>query len=107
MSVLVRKHNDGRLPSELFDSALLELRDEIIDNENLSLTSVDDQLIFSSQGLIVQHNINATDIDEFLNLSHQVCFSNGRFSPHTSRKTNTSSYSFPHTSPGQTPPGTC
>lgn len=61
MSVLVRKFNDGRLPSELFTSALLELKDEIIDNEVLSLTSVEDQLIFSSQRLIIQHNINATD----------------------------------------------
>jgi predicted nucleic acid-binding protein len=61
VAVLVRKHNDGRLPSELFASALLELNDEIIDNEVLSLTTVDDQLIFSSQQLIVQHNINATD----------------------------------------------
>jgi predicted nucleic acid-binding protein len=46
VAVLVRKHNDGRLPSELFASALLELNDEIIDNEVLSLTIVDVQIIF-------------------------------------------------------------
>lgn len=61
ISVLVRKRNDGRLPTKLFQQALLEVGEEIINNEAFSFSSVDDQLIFSSQKLIVQHNINATD----------------------------------------------
>lgn len=61
ISVLVRKQNDGRLPTKLFEQALLEVGDEIINNETFSFSSVDDPLIFSSQKLIVQHNINATD----------------------------------------------
>ncbi len=61
ISVLVRKQNDGRLSTELFHQALLEVGNEIINNEMLSFSSVDDQLIFSSQRLIVRHKINATD----------------------------------------------
>ena len=61
ISVLVRKQNDGRLPAKLFHQTLLEIGDEIINNEAFSFSSVDDQLIFSSQKLIVLHNINATD----------------------------------------------
>lgn len=61
ISVLVRKQNDGRLSTKLFQQCLLEVGNEIINNETFSFSTVDDQLIFSSQRLIVQYNINATD----------------------------------------------
>lgn len=61
VSVLVRKHNDGRLPSQLFEQAMLELKQEIIENEDFGITAIDNTLIITALALIGQHNLNATD----------------------------------------------
>lgn len=61
ISVLVRKHNDGRLSQKLFSQAMVELNQEIIEDEAFAITSIDDELMLSSLDLIAQHNINATD----------------------------------------------
>ena len=61
VSVLVRKHNDGRLPTRLFDQAMLELTQEIIENEAFVVTAVEDSLIVAALALIGRHNLNATD----------------------------------------------
>ena len=61
VSVLVRKHNDGRLPTRLFDQAMIELKQEIIENEALVITPVDDGMIVAALALIGRHNLNATD----------------------------------------------
>jgi predicted nucleic acid-binding protein len=61
ISVLVRKRNDGRLSLKLFNQAMVELNQEIIEGEAFSIASVDDELILAALDLIAQHNINATD----------------------------------------------
>lgn len=61
ISILVRKRNDGRLGQELFEQAMTEFREEIIEREDFLTTSVDDNLLLSSLSLIVQHNLNSTD----------------------------------------------
>lgn len=61
ISVLVRKHNDGRLSSRLFTQAMVELNQEIIEDAAFSIASIDNDLLLSALGLIAQHNINATD----------------------------------------------
>ena len=61
VSVLVRKHNDGRLPTRLFDQAMLEIEQEIIENEALVITPLEDSTIVAALGLIGLHNLNATD----------------------------------------------
>ena len=61
VSVLVRKHNDGRLPPQLFSQAMLELNQEIIENETFLITAIEDSLIIAALALIGEHNLNATD----------------------------------------------
>lgn len=61
ISVLVRKRNDGRVSPQLFALAMLEINQELLDNENFDVASVDNTLILSALELIAEHNINATD----------------------------------------------
>ncbi len=61
ISVLVRKQNDGRLPSHLFTQAMLEFNREIIENEDLPIAPINDELLLSALELIARHNLNATD----------------------------------------------
>jgi predicted nucleic acid-binding protein len=61
VSVLVRKHNDGRLPAQLFGQAMLELHQEIIENEAFVITAIADSLMIAALALIGRHNLNATD----------------------------------------------
>jgi predicted nucleic acid-binding protein len=61
VSVLVRKHNDGRLSPQLFGQAMLELNQEIIKNEAFVITAIEDSLIIEALALIGRHNLNATD----------------------------------------------
>lgn len=61
VSVLVRKHNDGRLSAQLFAQAMLEFNQEIIENEAFAVTSIEDSLLIAALELIGQHNLNATD----------------------------------------------
>ncbi len=60
-SVLVRKRNDGRLPKELFDQAMVEFRAEVVDQEEFATTAVNDVLLLSALDLVAKHNLNATD----------------------------------------------
>ena len=61
VSVLVRKHNAGRLSSVLFGQAMLELTQEIIENEAFVITAVEDSALIAAIELIGRHNLNATD----------------------------------------------
>ncbi|MFQ5796170.1 MAG: type II toxin-antitoxin system VapC family toxin [Candidatus Bipolaricaulia bacterium] len=61
VSILVRKRNDGRLSRELFEQVMIEFKAEVIDREEFSTTSVDDELLLSALELISKHNLNATD----------------------------------------------
>lgn len=61
VATLVRKRNDGRLPSELFTQAMIELDREIIANKAFITTAISDRVALSALDLIAQYNINATD----------------------------------------------
>jgi predicted nucleic acid-binding protein len=61
VSVLVRKRNDGRLSPKLFNQAMIELNQELIEEEAFSMAAIDDAIVLSALDLIAQHNINATD----------------------------------------------
>lgn len=87
VSVLVRKHNDGRLPPPLFSQAMLELNQEIIENETFGVTAIEDNLIIAALALIGKHNLNATDaIILKSSLDFQARFSNDRMVLCTSDK---------------------
>ena len=58
---LVRKRNDGRLDQALFEQAMIEFRNEVIDQEEFVTTSVNDSLLFSALDLIAKYSLNATD----------------------------------------------
>lgn len=60
-AVLVRKRNDGRIPRSLYTEALLEFNREFIDDEDVFISSVDDDLVLESIPLIEIHHINTTD----------------------------------------------
>ena len=61
VSVLVRKRNDGRLSPKLFNQAMIELNQELIEEEAFSMAAIDDAVVLSALDLIARHNINATD----------------------------------------------
>jgi len=79
VSVLVRKHNDGRMSSELFAQALLNLENEIIAGDSFPFVPIDDQLLFAALDLITRHHINSSDaiiLRSCLNV-HQVLAGRG------------------------------
>jgi predicted nucleic acid-binding protein len=59
--ILVRKRNDGRVSQNFFLQALLNLRDEVIDNPDFTTITVDNLTVIDSIGFIIQHSINSTD----------------------------------------------
>ncbi len=59
-AVLVRKRNDGRIPRSLYEKALLEFNREFIDDEDVFISSVDDDLVLESIPLIEIHHINTS-----------------------------------------------
>lgn len=59
--ILVRKRNDGRISQNFFSQALLNLRDEVIDNPDFATITADDPNVIDSIGFIIQHSINSTD----------------------------------------------
>ena len=61
VSILARKHNDGRLNPALFRQAMVEFRAEVIDGKDFAVTAVTDALLLSALSLIPKHNLNATD----------------------------------------------
>ena len=61
VSILVRKRNDGRISQPFFSQALLNLRDEVIDNSDFTTIIADDPTVIDSIGFIIQHSINSTD----------------------------------------------
>lgn len=61
VSVLVRKHNDGRLPAQLFGQAMVEFNQEIVENDAFVITALTDELVITALALIGQYNLNATD----------------------------------------------
>lgn len=61
ISILVRKHNDGRLKRPLFDRAMSEYKAEVIANPAFLTVPANEPIINASIDLIPQHNINATD----------------------------------------------
>lgn len=60
-SILVRKKNDGRIDREYYDQAISDLTAEVIENDEILISSVDDGLAFASLRLIAKHHINAVD----------------------------------------------
>lgn len=61
VSILVRKHNDGRLNNRDFADALAEFRREVIENPDFLYLSIDNTDIEASLKYIQQYNLNATD----------------------------------------------
>lgn len=61
VSILVRKRNDGRLSEKLFNQMMIELKAEIIDEPHFRTAAIADEQLVSSLGLIVSHNLNASD----------------------------------------------
>jgi len=61
VSILVRKHNDGRLNNRDFADALAEFRHEVIENPDFVYVSIDNTDIEASLKYIQQYNLNATD----------------------------------------------
>lgn len=49
--ILVRKRNDGRISQNFFSQALLNLRDEVIDNPDFATITADDPNVIDSIGL--------------------------------------------------------
>ena len=60
-SILVRRLNGGILNQSTFNTAVLALQSEIVDNADFRLLTVTDVAIFNSIRLMRKHNINATD----------------------------------------------
>jgi predicted nucleic acid-binding protein len=61
VSILVRKHNDGRFNDSDFAIALAEFRREIIEDPDFVYLSIDNTDIEASLKYIQQYNLNATD----------------------------------------------
>ena len=61
ISILVRKRNDGRLPTDLYNQAVLTLNQELIQDKEFRIAPVNDDLLLSAIELIAKHNLNATD----------------------------------------------
>jgi hypothetical protein len=61
VSILVRKHNDGRLNDRDFGNALSEFSHEVIENTDFVYLSTDNTDIEPSLKYIQQYNLNATD----------------------------------------------
>jgi len=61
VSILVRKHNTGKLSAGDFSQALLELRTEVTTAAAIKKAAADTPLVISSFPIIIQHSINATD----------------------------------------------
>ena len=60
-SILLRRRNGGVLDAASFTTAVTALQDEIIDDEDFRLLSVDDAIVFESITMMHGHNLNATD----------------------------------------------
>lgn len=60
-SVLVRKLNSGTLSNRSFSISVSGLYDQVLDNADFTLLSIDDHSIRGSLKLIRKHNLNATD----------------------------------------------
>jgi len=70
-SLLLRKHNDGRLKAS-FATTTSALRNDLVGNAQFFLLAVTDSAILSSIMLIRRHNINATDAALLAALLHHA-----------------------------------
>ena len=61
VSILVRKHNDGRLSEPAFAKALAEFHREVIEDPDFTYLEIDNADIEASLKYIPQFNLNATD----------------------------------------------
>jgi predicted nucleic acid-binding protein len=60
-SVLLRKHNDGRIDFPSFLAAVAALQAEVVDSGRFHFLPLDDATIFASPLMMGRHNLNATD----------------------------------------------
>lgn len=60
-SILLRKRNDNRLDASMFNTAVIALRQEIINNRDMGFLTVDESAVLTGLSLMERHNINATD----------------------------------------------
>jgi hypothetical protein len=60
-SVLVRRRNAGVLSQAAFSQGMSNLKAEVLDDDDFSTLSADNQLITAALPLIDKHSLNATD----------------------------------------------
>lgn len=60
-SILLRKRNDNRLDASMFNTAVMALRQEIINSRDMSFLTVDESAVVAGLLLMDRHNLNATD----------------------------------------------
>jgi predicted nucleic acid-binding protein len=60
-SILVRRRNGGVLDPSTFSTIITALQQEIVDSPDFHILPMNDEDIFTSVGIVVKHNLNATD----------------------------------------------
>jgi hypothetical protein len=60
-SILIRTRNRGSITLPAFLTAKASLRNEVVNDPDFALLTVDDAAIFAGVTLMEQHNVNATD----------------------------------------------
>jgi hypothetical protein len=60
-SVLLRRHNDGKLDQQAFAEGIRNLQAEVLDSGDFTFLPLDDATIFASPLQMQRHNLNATD----------------------------------------------
>jgi predicted nucleic acid-binding protein len=60
-SIMIRTRNRGSITLPAFLAAKASLRNEIVNDPDFTLLTVDDAAIFAGVALMEQHNVNATD----------------------------------------------
>lgn len=60
-SILLRRRNADVLDTASFTVAVTALQDEVVDDEDFRLLTIDDATVFDSIAMMHRHNLNATD----------------------------------------------